>query len=74
MGCGCNKKNNVPPPSQAKQVDELSGKMIVDDSNRELLVVSAIYDPHQDIIGYVTRDSAGQYSRIFSKNIIKVLE
>lgn len=75
MGCGCNKRIAAEvTASQLREKDELSGKMIVDDANRELLVISPIYDPHKDIIGYVTKDTSGQYSRIFSNNITKVLD
>ena len=75
MGCGC-KRNTVasPSPLKSKEEDNLSGKVIVDQSNRELLVLSPIYDSYRDIIGYITKDDSGNTIRIFSKNITKVLD
>lgn len=76
MGCGCNKNRNVTKPTSVSttQQENLTGKFVLDQSNRKLLIIEPIFDSYRDIIGYVTKDESQNTIRIFTKNITEVLE
>lgn len=76
MGCGCgaDMTNNSPNTSYKKQKDVLSGKLILDHNNNQLLITAPIYDTYGDIVGYIAKDMSGNTVRIFAKNVVKILE
>jgi len=76
MGCGCGADltSNSPNTSYRKQKDVLSGKLILDHNNNQLLIISPIYDTYGDIVGYIAKDMNGNSVRIFAKNVVKILE
>ena len=52
----------------------ISGKWIIDVQERRLYVDSPIYDVYGDIVGYITKNESGDVVRIFSKNVVKIIE
>lgn len=76
MGCGCNKKAQAQHLTKQamKEYDDLTGKFVLDTSGNKLLVTSPIYDAYKDIVGYTTKNESGNSTRIFAKNVQKILE
>ena len=73
MSCNCESPNSYEPVnSYRKAKDLLSGKWILDIQKRRLYVSSAIYDVYGDIVGYITKNEAGDVIRIFAKNIAQI--
>ena len=74
--CGCGSPNaiDIRTIPRTKETNRIMNSWIIDNMNRKLLVDSAIYDSYNDIIGYVTKNEAGNIVRIFAKNIKEVLE
>jgi hypothetical protein len=75
MSCNCSSPNSYEPvTSYRKAKDLLSGKWIIDVQQRRLYVDGAIYDVYGDIVGYITKNESGDVVRIFSKNVVKIIE
>lgn len=76
MGCGCGSKLNTESGvvSQKENTVDLTGKMILDKSGKELLVLSPIFDAYKDIIGYTVKTLEQTTLRIFSKDVEKILD
>lgn len=76
MGCGCGAKpsNNLRISSQGETYQDLTGKMIIDRSGNQLLILSPIFDAYKDIIGYTVKTLDQRTERIFAKDVEKVLD
>ena len=75
MSCNCSPQNSYEPvTSYRKKPDRISGKWIIDVQERRLYVDSPIYDVYGDIVGYITKNESGEVVRIFSKNVVKIIE
>ena len=75
MSCNCSPQNSYEPvTSYRKKPDTISGKWIIDVQERRLYVDSPIYDVYGDIVGYITKNESGDVVRIFSKNVVKIIE
>jgi len=74
MGCGCSKNKGQAIERTSKQNDDLTGKMILDNNDVQMLVTSPIYDSYKDIVGYSAKTLEGKVVRIFAKNVQKILE
>ena len=74
--CGCGSPNamEIRNMTPSKEVSKILNSWIIDNMGRKLLIDSPIYDSYNDIIGYVTRNEAGNIIRIFAKNIKEILE
>jgi hypothetical protein len=75
MSCGCNSEDSYEVVnSYRKKKDKIGGKWIMDIQSRKLYAEKPIYDVYGDIVGYITKNESGDTIRIFSKNIVKILE
>lgn len=75
MGCGCNSNNtNLRVSSKGETYQDLTGKMVLDGSGNQLLVLDPIFDAYKDIIGYTVKTLDQRTIRIFAKDIQKVLD
>lgn len=76
MGCGCGTtaNNNLRVSSSGEKYLDLTGKMIIDKSGNQLLIISPIFDSYKDIIGYTAKRLDQSTVRIFAKDIEKVLD
>ena len=75
MGCGCTSNNaNLRVSSKGETYQDLTGKMVLDGSGNELLVLDPIFDAYKDIIGYTVKTLDQKTIRIFAKDIQKVLD
>ena len=76
MGCGCGAKpsNNLRISRQGETYQDLTGKMIIDRSGNQLLILSPIFDAYKDIIGYTVKTLDQRTERIFAKDVEKVLD
>jgi hypothetical protein len=73
MSCNCESPNSYEPVnSYRKQKDRISGKWIMDVQGRRLFADKPIYDVYGDIVGYITKNEAGDVIRIFAKNISRI--
>lgn len=73
MSCNCAPQNSYEPVnSYRKQKDRISGKWIMDVQGRRLFADKPIYDVYGDIVGYITKNEAGDVIRIFAKNIAQI--
>lgn len=73
MSCNCGSQNSYEPVnSYRKQKDVISGKWVLDIQGRRLFVDSPIYDVYGDIVGYITKNEAGDVARIFAKNVSQI--
>ena len=74
MSCNCESPNSYEPVnSYRKQKDRISGKWIMDVQGRRLFADKPIYDVYGDIVGYITKNEAGDVIRIFAKNISRII-
>ena len=73
MSCNCESPNSYEPVnSYRKQTDRISGKWIMDVQGRRLFADKPIYDVYGDIVGYITKNEAGDVIRIFAKNVAQI--
>jgi hypothetical protein len=74
MSCNCGSPSSYEPNySYRKKKDKISGKWIMDVQERKLYAETPIYDVYGDIVGYITKNESGDVIRIFSKNIVKIV-
>jgi hypothetical protein len=76
MGCGCgiSTNTNLRTSSKGEPYIDLTGKMVLDKSGTQLLILEPIFDAYKDIIGYTVKNLEQKVLRIFAKDIEKVLE
>jgi hypothetical protein len=75
MSCNCLSQNSYEPvTTYRKAKDTVSGKWVLDVQERRLYVDKPIYDVYGDIVGYITKNENGDVIRIFSKNVVKIIE
>ncbi len=76
MGCGCGASTdtNLRISSQGDTYQDLTGKMILDKSSNQLLILGPIFDSYKDIIGYTAKTLDQRTIRIFAKDVEKVLD
>jgi hypothetical protein len=75
MSCNCSPQNSYEPvTTYRKAKDTVSGKWVLDVQERRLYVDKPIYDVYGDIVGYITKNENGDVIRIFSKNVVKIIE
>jgi hypothetical protein len=75
MSCNCSPQNWYEPvTTYRKAKDTVSGKWVLDVQERRLYVDKPIYDVYGDIVGYITKNENGDVIRIFSKNVVKIIE
>jgi len=75
MSCNCLPQNSYEPvTTYRKAKDTVSGKWVLDVQERRLYVDKPIYDVYGDIVGYITKNENGDVIRIFSKNVVKIIE
>jgi hypothetical protein len=74
MSCNCISAGSYQPNySYRKEKDKISGRWILDVHDRKLYAEKPIYDVYGDIVGYITKNESGDVIRIFSKNIVKIV-
>jgi hypothetical protein len=57
-----------------KETSQILNKWVLDNLDRKLLIQEPIYDGYRGIIGYVTKNEAGNIVRIFSHNVKIILD
>ncbi len=76
MGCGCGVQANTDLriSSKGETYQDLTGKMVLDKSGNQLLIIDAIFDAYKDIIGYTVKNLEQKTLRIFAKDIAQILD